>query len=81
MKKFLLLTMLVLCGCTSAERAQFGGYGSNYTITVYSGGEAVRTFTSSGKVLTEQESDGWYFSNAENGKLVRVSGTVVIEQK
>ena len=81
MKKFYLLAVIALCGCTSAGRAQFDGFGSDFTVTVYSGGTAVRTFESSGKVLAETESDGWYFSDAKTGKLVRVSGTVVIEQK
>lgn len=71
----------LLVGCTNAEIAGVKGFGEDFKITVYSGGKAVRTFVSSGKVLTEAESDGWYFMDAETKKLVRVSGTVVIEQK
>ncbi len=70
-----------VAGCTSAERSQLAALGSDHKVTVYSGGSAVREFHSSGKVLTESESDGWYFTDKVTGRLVRVSGTVVIEQE
>jgi hypothetical protein len=72
--------VILLNGCTKAERAQFGGYGNNFKVTVYSGSEAVREFKSEGKVLSEDHTDGWYFLDAKTQKLVRVSGTVIVEQ-
>jgi hypothetical protein len=44
-------------------------------------GEAVREWHSTGKVLTEANSDGWYFMDKSNNKLVRVSGDVTVEQE
>lgn len=52
----------------------------NYTVTVWSGDKAVRTYeVKNGYVNTEVNSDGWFFF--VDGKLVRVSGTVTIEQQ
>lgn len=75
------LATIPAAGCTDAGWSQMTAYGSNFRVTVYSGGEAVRTFHSSGKVMTEEKSDGWFFRDRESGKLVRVGGTVVIEQE
>ena len=84
MKRFALLSvfcaLVAFTGCTSASRSQFSAYGSDFKVTLYSGGQAVKTYTSSGKVLTETQSDGWYFTDKDTGKLVRVSGTVTVEQ-
>ena len=76
-----LLAGLTLPGCYSAQMSQFGAIGADFTVTLYSGGQAMKTWHSSGKVLTEGDSDGWYFTDRATGKLVRVSGTVAIEQE
>lgn len=76
-----LLAVVVISGCTDASRSQISSLGSKFKVTLYSGGEPVRSWTSTGKVLTEQESDGWYFTDADTGKLVRLSGDVVVEQQ
>lgn len=52
----------------------------NYTVTVWDGGQAVRRYeVINGFVNSEQHTDGWFFMH--NGKLIRVSGTVTIEQQ
>lgn len=33
---------------------------------------------STGKIETEEQSDGWFFKDAQDNKLVRVSGDCVI---
>lgn len=82
MKRFMVVAaILFVAGCTNAARAQYGGLGSNFKVTLYSGGEAVREWHSTGKVLTETDSDGWYFMDKSNNKLVRISGSVAIEQE
>lgn len=45
---------------------------------MYSGGQKVREWTSTGKVLSESQSDGYYFEDSETGKLIEVAGDVVI---
>jgi hypothetical protein len=77
----LIMFMCCVAGCTDAQQSQLGSLGSKFTVTLYSNGESVKTWTSTGKVMTESESDGWYFTDEKTGKLVRVSGSVVIEQQ
>lgn len=71
--------MLAASSCTDAERTKWGGFGDTFTVTVI-GCDTIVTYQSSGKVLTEQHSDGYYFNDAKTGKLIEVSGTVIIEQ-
>ena len=83
MKKTILFFALAIAGltaCTDASRSKIGGYGGTYTIKVINC-DTIITYESTGKVLSEEGSDGYYFTNAANGKLVEVSGTVIIEQK
>ena len=64
--------------CTDATRSKIGGYGDEHKVEMYSGGVKVREWTSSGKVRSEDRSDGYYFNDKETGKLIEVSGDVVI---
>ena len=77
-----LLVGLAIClvGCR-ADIAQLTAYGSDHKISVYSGGVLVKEYHSVGKVFTEEGSDGWYFMDKSSNKLVRVAGTVVVEQE
>lgn len=74
-------TLLGLVGCTEAERAKFSGLGSEHLVEMYSGGVKVREWTASGKVLSEADSDGYYFKDKDTGALIEVSGDVVITQR
>jgi hypothetical protein len=79
MKRYVLLCLLCsLIGCTSAKQSQFAAYGHAHSIKLYSGGELIGQWTSDGKVLTEEHSDGYYFTDKKTRKLVRISGDVVI---
>ena len=52
----------------------------NYTVTVWSGGKAIKTYqVVNGFVNSQQHSDGWFFF--VDGKMIRVAGTVTIEQQ
>jgi len=75
---------LALTGCGAFKNnlgRTFEAFSSgNYIVTVWSGDKAVRTYeVKNGFVNTETNSDGWFFMH--NDKLVRVSGTVTIEQQ
>jgi hypothetical protein len=76
-----LLLIFSMAGCTSADRAKVFAYGSHHKITLYSGGVAVRVWHSSGAINNEEHSDGYYFMDDTSGKLIRVSGDIVIEQE
>jgi len=77
----LLIALYLFTGCTSADRAKLGSIGSHHKITLYSGGIAVKVWHSSGYINNEEHSDGYYFMDDTSGKLIRVSGNIVIEQE
>jgi major membrane immunogen (membrane-anchored lipoprotein) len=87
MKKLILITTIastiLLTGCggfqNSLNKTLNGLSSGTYIVTVWSGGQAVRTYKVEGFVNTESSSDGWFF--VVNGKLVRISGTITIEQQ
>ena len=74
-----ILGIISLTSCTDAENSKTFGYGKTYTVQVL-GPDTVVTFQSTGKVITEKNSDGYYFTNAANNKLTEVSGTVIITE-
>lgn len=83
MKKILITALvlaLAMTSCTDAEKSKLGGYGDTFTVKVL-GPDTVITYHSTGKVISEDKSDGYYFTNAATGKLVEVSGNVIIEQE
>ena len=75
-----LTLMASMVSCTDASMSKIGGYGDTFTIKVL-GPDTVITYHSTGKVISEEKSDGYYFTNATNGKLVEVSGNIIIEQE
>jgi len=73
------ITLFFVFGCTDANvEKMLNNYGTEFTVEMYSGGQLVRTWTSSGKVSSEAQSDGYYFKDKATGKLVEVAGDVVI---
>lgn len=73
-----LLILLTPLGCTRGDFAQVTAYGSRAEVTCYSGGHVIYHGTSTGKVSSEDRSDGWYFQEAESHNLIRISGTCVV---
>ena len=79
MKKFaLILFCFLVIGCTSAQRSKYASLGQPHTVELYSGGQMVRSWTSTGVVLNEPDSDGFFFTDSETDVLVRVSGDLVL---
>lgn len=81
----LILTVSILVGIPvikygfmSSGRAKLSGLGSDHKVEMYSGGKLVREWVSDGKVINESNSDGYFFEDKETGKLIEVSGDVVI---
>jgi hypothetical protein len=79
---FLVLTIMamMLTSCTDATMSKMGGYGDTFTVKVL-GPDTIIAYHSTGKVISEEKSDGYYFTNRETGKLIEVSGNVIIEQE
>ena len=67
-----------LSGCTDAERSKLFAFGGEHTVRCYSGGTVIYEGTASGKVLSEDSSDGYYFKDKATGRLMEVSGNCVI---
>jgi len=74
------LSLVISVGCTDATMSKMGGYGDTFTVKVL-GPDTVLVYHSTGKVIREEHSDGYYFTDKATGKLVEVSGTVIIEQE
>ncbi len=80
MKKLILIMAIALLpiGCKDATQAQFRSLGKRHRVEMYSGGQKVREWTSTGNISNEVHSDGWYFEDEATGKLVEVTGQLVI---
>jgi hypothetical protein len=72
------MIMLLLAGCSDAEMAQWEAMGTGGHIACYSGGVVIYEGDATGKILSEQGSDGWFFAPTKGASLVRVSGDCVI---
>lgn len=68
--------------CTDAYKAKLGGLGDEFKIELVNcDGTVTRQWISTGKVSTEQNSDGYYFMDKKTGKLIEVSGTLIITKQ
>lgn len=81
-KSFWFAVILALggVGCTDRFKAGISSYGEAHTIELYSGGQVVATFESTGKVECT-EGGICDFMDKTTGKLVRTTGDVVIRVK
>jgi hypothetical protein len=79
MKYFVLLFVVLLVGCSDAGFKQLSTIGAAGSIVCYSGGKVIYDGISTGKIATENQSDGWFFEDAKTHKLVRVSGDCLIQ--
>ena len=77
--KIIIVFIILFTSCTDAQFSKrVANYGNSFKIEMYSGGVIVRSWISTGKVATEAQSDGYFFKDAATGKLVEVSGDIVI---
>ena len=72
---------LSMMSCTDATIASLKAYGDPHIIQMYSGGQLIREWESTGKVANSEGSDGYQFMDVATSKLVRVAGDVVITIK
>ena len=82
-RKLIIITttsLALLASCTDAQKAKIGGLNNEFKIEFWSGGEMVKDWTSTGKVRSQSESDGYYFLCKDTRKLIEVSGDLVITQ-
>jgi len=70
---------LTTIGCTDAMQSKIGAYGDSARVTCYSGGELVFDDFSTGKVQSEESSDGWYFRSVTTQRLISMAGDCRID--
>jgi hypothetical protein len=75
----IVLMMLAMSACTDAKMKQFTTIGSKAHVKCYSCGVVILDTYSTGKVGTEEQSDGWYFEDQNTGKLIRTNADCVVE--
>jgi len=73
-----LVMMFAFIGCSDATKSQWSSLGQEHKIELWSGGKKVQEWTSTGKVMSESNSDGYFFCDKTTKKLVRVTGDLVI---
>jgi len=78
--KFIPIIMICLLalGCTDATFGKFASLGNSAHVKCYSGGELIYEGNSTGKVISEQSSDGYFFRDQQSGDMMEVSGNCVI---
>ena len=83
MKKLILSSFILFFAfsCSDAQRAKREGRGSEFRIEMLNcDGAVARSWISTGKVRSEQNSDGYYFMDKATGLLVEVTGSIIITQ-
>lgn len=77
-----LLLALLITSCSDASREKMAGFGDEYKVELLNcDGSVARSWISTGKVLSEANSDGYYFKDKNTGKLIEVTGTLVITKE
>ena len=83
MKKLILLSFILFFAffCSDAQKARREGRGSEFRIEMLNcDGAVARSWISTGKVRSGQNSEGYYFKDKATGLLVEVTGNIIITQ-
>lgn len=78
MRLFLLVVILTMACCTDATWGKLKAFGNSASVECYSGGKLIFKGKSTGKVRSEDNSDGYYFIDSKDGKVKEVSGECII---
>lgn len=78
MRIFFLVIALLLTACTDATFGKFTAVGNKAAVTCWSGDTVIFNGRSTGKVLSEAQSDGYFFVDSASKQTVEVSGNCVI---
>ena len=78
---FVWITALVcIASCTDAEYERMTALGNKHKITMWSGGQKVGEWISTGSPRSVADEDGWQFKDDKTGRFITVTGDVVIEK-
>jgi hypothetical protein len=78
----LVLTLIIVSICVGCSNAQFSRTwstnGKDFEVDLYSSsGTLVKSYTTSGKVQSEDNSGGWYFVDKATGRIHIVDGGLI----
>ena len=74
----LIFAALFMTNCTDATVGKFFSMGGSAHVECYSGGLKIYDGYSTGKVKSEENSDGYFFKEKDTGKFKEVSGNCII---
>lgn len=75
----LLVLVISLIGCSSADMSAMSAWGRPHIVKLYAcDGHVIQQWVTTGKIENESNSNGYYFKDDATGKMVMVDGTVVI---
>ena len=83
MKKLIFISFILFFAfsCSDAQKAKILGRGSEFRIEMLNcDGTVARSWISTGKVQSGQNSEGYYFMDKATGLLVEVTGSIIISQ-
>lgn len=76
-----ILALVALTACSDAKQKAFSALGQPRRVTFYpANGDSIRTWVTTGKIVQESNSDGFYFVDDKTGLLVELYGPAVVEQ-
>lgn len=83
MKSFIAFVSIILlvASCTDSRRSKVFGYGDKFKVELVNcDGTVTNSWISTGKVLSENNTDGYYFTDSKTGALIEVAGTLIITE-
>lgn len=72
---------VVIAGCTDAQWSKVTQLGGAQVIRCYSGGQLIYEGESTGKVMNERDSDGYYWEDSKTHRVVEVSADCIFAAK
>lgn len=72
-----ILSTMTLSACTDATFSKYTQLGSAQEIRCYSGGVEIYHGHSTGKVMSEGNSDGYYFTERSTNSIVEISADCI----
>lgn len=81
MKKliFILTLSIMLISCTDAKQAKLRSYNDSFKVELVNcDGTVTHSWISTGKISSEENSDGYYFLDSKTGELIQVSGSIIL---
>ena len=79
MKLYLCIAALIFAGCTDGVIGKLKSYGRGAKVKCWSGGGIIFDGESTGKVLSEANSDGYYFVEKSSGQTVEIAADCIIK--